>query len=107
MDDLDHEQSSQDLNMIAQRRRNNHLATVWTHSPRVNYSRITPEAGMVMKTAFGMISPLRKDVGKSFRPPRSRDNGGGGYKLFRRFLIGCLGFLRRGAYIGDGERSAD
>ena len=55
--------------MITQRRRNNHLATVWTHSPRVNYSRIIPEDGMVMKKASGMISPLRQGAGKSFRSP--------------------------------------
>src|SRR3954462_7103105 len=67
MDDLDHERSSQDLNMIAQRRRNNRLATVWTHSPRVNYSRIIPKAGMVMDKASGMISPLWQGAGKSFR----------------------------------------
>ena len=40
---------------------------VWTHSPRWNYSRIIPEAGMVMKKASGMISPLRQGAGKSFR----------------------------------------
>src|SRR3954468_11906716 len=57
IDDLDHELSSQDINMVAQRRRNNHLATTWTGSPRWNYSRIIPEAGMAMKKAFRMISP--------------------------------------------------
>jgi hypothetical protein len=30
------------------------------------YSRITPEAGMVMKKASGDDSPLRQDAGKSF-----------------------------------------
>src|SRR3954454_10783693 len=50
--DLDHERSSQDLYMIAQRRRYNHLATTWTRSPRWNYSRFIPE-----KKASGMISP--------------------------------------------------
>src|SRR3954466_12354851 len=98
IDYIDHERSSQDLNMIAQRRRNNHLATVWTHSPRVNYSCITPEAGMAMKKASRMISPLRKGAGKSFISPRSRDDGGGGYRLFRGDLIGYLGFLHRGAH---------
>src|SRR4051812_13568338 len=44
--DLDHERSSQDLYMKAQRRRYNHLATTWTHSPRWNYSRIMPERRM-------------------------------------------------------------
>ena len=100
IDDLDHERSSQDLNMIAQRRRTNHLATVWTHSPRKNYSRITPEAGMVMKKASGMISPLWQGAEKIFRSPQSRYGGGGGYRLFRGFLIGSLGFSSRGQYIG-------
>src|SRR3954465_6809857 len=89
--------------MIAQRRRNNHLATVWTYSPRVNYSRIILEAGMVMKKASGMISPLRQGAGKSFRPPRSRDDGGG-YGLFRGDLIGCLGILPRDDFIGKEAR---
>jgi hypothetical protein len=34
----------------------------------MNYSRITPEAGMAMKKASGDDSPLRKGAGKSFRP---------------------------------------
>src|SRR3954467_12793929 len=93
--------------MIAQRRRNNHLATVWTHSPRWNYSRIIPEAGMVMKKASGMISPLWQGAGKSFRSPRSRDNGGD-YGLFHGDLIGYLGFWYRGLLIGEGgDRGCD
>jgi hypothetical protein len=32
----------------------------------INYSRITLEAGMVMKKAFGDDSPLRQGAGKSF-----------------------------------------
>jgi hypothetical protein len=32
----------------------------------MNYSRITPEAGMVMKKASGDDSPLQKGVAKSF-----------------------------------------
>ena len=55
--------------MIAQRRRNNHLATVWSHSPSVNYSHIIPEAGMVLKKASGVISPLWQGAGKSLRSP--------------------------------------
>ena len=87
--------------MIAQRRINNHLDTIWTHSPRVNYSRIIPKAGMVMKKASGMNSPIRQGVRKSFRFPQSRDGDGGGYRLFRGFLIPVLrvfvlgGFYRR------------
>jgi hypothetical protein len=33
----------------------------------MNYSRITPGAGMAMKKAFGDDSPLRQGAGKSFR----------------------------------------
>jgi hypothetical protein len=33
----------------------------------MNYSRITPEAGMVTKKASGDDSPLRQGAGKSFR----------------------------------------
>jgi hypothetical protein len=32
----------------------------------VNYSRITPEAGMAMKKAYGDDSPLRRGAEKSF-----------------------------------------
>jgi hypothetical protein len=32
----------------------------------VDYSRITPDAGMVMKKAAGDDSPLRQGAGKSF-----------------------------------------
>src|SRR4051812_10555593 len=92
--------------MIAQRRKNNHLASVWTHSPWVNYSCIIPEAGMVMKKASGMISPLRQRDGKSFRSPRSRNDGGGRYGLFHGDLIGCLGFLHRGDFVGKEARQA-
>jgi hypothetical protein len=34
---------------------------------KVDYSRITPEAGMVMKKASADDSPLRQGVGKSFQ----------------------------------------
>jgi hypothetical protein len=33
---------------------------------KVDYSRITPKAGMVMKKASGDDSPLRQGAGKSF-----------------------------------------
>jgi hypothetical protein len=32
----------------------------------MNYSRITPKAGMMMKKASGDDSPLRQGAGKSF-----------------------------------------
>ena len=46
--------------MKAQRRRYNHLATTWTHSPRWNY--FIPEVGMMKKKASRMISPLREGI---------------------------------------------
>ena len=49
--------SSQDLDMEAQIGGDNHLATVWTHSPEMNYSHITAEATMVVKMASGDESP--------------------------------------------------
>src|SRR3954468_6252020 len=96
--DLDHERSSQDLYMKAERRRYNHLATTWTHSLRWNYSRIIPE-----RRPPG-LSPLRQGAEKNLRSPRSRDDGGGGYRWFRGFLIGYSGFLHRGLLIGEGVR---
>jgi hypothetical protein len=39
---------------------------LWTHGLGVDYSRITPEAGMAMKKAFGDDFPLRKGAGKGF-----------------------------------------
>ena len=101
---LDHERSSQDLSMKAQRRRYNHLATTWTRSPRWNYSRFIPEASMMKKKASGMISPpagYRKELQI---PPRSRDDGGGGYRQFRGIPIGYLGFRHRGLLIGEEAR---
>src|SRR3954469_4173741 len=80
------------------RRRYNHIATTWTHSPRWNYSRIIPE-----KKASGMISPSA-GCREELQIPRSRDNGGAGYRRFHRNLIGSLGFRHRGLLIGEGGR---
>ena len=63
--------SSQDLDMEAQIGGDNHLATVRTHSPEMNYSHITAEATMVVKMASGdgTTSPAgRWDLLQS--PPR-------------------------------------
>jgi len=54
---------------------------------------------MVMKKASRVISPLRQGVGKSFRSPRSRDDGGSGYTRFRGILIGYLGVRHRAVFI--------
>jgi hypothetical protein len=58
-DDLDHDRQLTRSNMEAQIGEDNHLATAMDHSPKVNYSRITQEAGMAMKKASGDDYPLR------------------------------------------------
>src|SRR4051812_35965637 len=98
--DLDHERSSQDLYMKAQRRIYNHLATTWTHSPMWNYSRFMPEASMMKKKASGMISPPAGCL-EELQIPQSRDDGGSGYRRFRGISIGSLGFRHRGIIIGE------
>src|SRR3954471_4323808 len=89
--------------MEAQRRRYNHIATTWTRSPRWNYSHFIPEAGMMKKKASGMISPPA-GCREELQIPRSRDDGGGGYRLFRGRLIRYLGFWCWGLFIGEEVR---
>ena len=62
----------------------------------VNYSHITPEAGMVMKKASGADSPLWQGAGKSFGSPQARDDDGGGYGLLSGIFARYLGFSHRG-----------
>src|SRR3954468_10280343 len=82
------------------RRIYNHLATTWTRSPRWNYSRFIPEAGMMKKKASEMISPPL-GCQEELHIPRSRDDGGGGYRRFRGILIRYLGFRHQGLLIGE------
>src|SRR3954463_8648066 len=89
--------------MKAKRRRYNHLASTWTRSPRWNYSLFIPEAGMMKKKASGMISPPT-GCREELQIPRSRDDGGVGYRWFRGILIGYLGFRHRGLLIGEEAR---
>src|SRR5215216_2003265 len=71
----------------------------------MNYSHITPEACMVMKKASRVNSLSGRVPGRASDPSRSRDGDDGGYRLFRGFLIGYLGFLSRGHLIvGRGGR---
>jgi hypothetical protein len=58
--------SSQDLDMRSMEEKTTIYLLQWTHGPVVDYSRITPEVGMVMKKASDDDSPLRQGVGKSF-----------------------------------------
>src|SRR4051812_25140925 len=92
--------------MVAQRRRYNHLGTTWTRSPRWNYSLFIPKAGMMKNKASEMISPL---VGcrEELQIPRSRYDGGGGYRLFHGRIIGYLGFWYRGVFIGEKARQGE
>ena len=84
--------SSQDLNMMAQIGEENHLATAMDRSPRVNYSRITPEAGMVMKSPPVMIPLSGRVPGRASEPSRTRVADGGGCGTFRGWRLGYLGF---------------
>src|SRR3954469_15569552 len=48
-----------------------------------------------------MISPPA-GCREELQIPRSRDDGGSGYRRFHGDLIGCLGFRHRGLLIGEG-----
>ena len=63
----------------------------------MNYSRITPEVGMVMKIPPVMI-PLS---GRASEPSRTRVDDGGGYGTFHGWRLGYLGFSRGKQYIGE------
>ena len=68
----------------------------------VNYSHITLEAGMVMKKASGVDSPLRQSAGKSSDLPETM---AAVYGLLSGYPSLYLGFSRRGDYIGEGGES--
>jgi hypothetical protein len=65
-DDLDHDRQLTGSRHEAHGGEDNHLATAMDPWSKVDYSRITPEAGMVMKKASGDDSPLRQGARKSF-----------------------------------------
>jgi hypothetical protein len=60
----------------------------------MNYSRITPEAGMVMKRPPVMISLSGRVPGTASEPSRTRVDDDGGYGTFRGWRFGPLGFSR-------------
>ena len=73
----------------------------------MNYSHITPEAGMVMKMASGDNSPLRQRVGKSSRTPRDGFDDGGGVSVLCGNWLSVLGIFRFREYMGERARSVE
>ena len=73
----------------------------------VNYSHITPEAGMVMKMASGDNSPLLQSAGKSSRTPRDGFDDGGGVGVLCGNWLSVLGIFRFGEYMGERARLLD
>ena len=73
----------------------------------MNYSHITPEAGMVMNMASGDNSPLRQSAGKSSRTPRDWFDDGGGVGVFCGICLSVLGIFRFGEYMGERARSVE
>jgi hypothetical protein len=65
-DDLDHDRQLTRSRHKVHGGEDNYLATAMDPWSKVNYSRITPEAGMVMRKASGDDSPLRQGAEKSF-----------------------------------------
>jgi hypothetical protein len=64
--DLDHDRQLTRSKHEAHGGEDNHLATAMDPWSKVDYSHITPEAGMMMKKASGGDSPLQQGAGKSF-----------------------------------------
>ena len=58
----------------------------------MNYSRITSEAGMVMKNASGVISLSGMVPRRASEPSRTRVDDDGGVGAFREIVLGYLGF---------------
>ena len=58
----------------------------------MNYSRITSEAGMVMKNASGVISLSGRVPGRASEPSQTRVDDDGGVGAFRGIVLGYLGF---------------
>ena len=62
----------------------------------MNYSRITSEAGMVMKNASGVISLSGRVPGRASEPSRTKVDDDGGVGAFCGIVLGYLGFSRGG-----------
>ena len=62
----------------------------------MNYSRITSEAGMVMKNASGVISLAGRVLRRASEPSRTRVDDDGSVETFRQIVLGYLGFSHGG-----------
>ena len=62
----------------------------------MNYSRITSEAGMVMKNASGVISLSGRVPGRASEPSRTRVDDDGGVGTFHGIVLGYLRFSSDG-----------
>ena len=73
----------------------------------MNYSRITPEAGMVMKSPPVMIPLSGRVLERASEPSQTRVDDDGGYGTFRGWRLGYLGFSGRRHYIGERAASGN
>ena len=73
----------------------------------MNYSRITPKEGMVMKRPPVMIPLSGRVPGRSSEPSRTRVADGGGCGTFCGLRLGCLGFSRERQFIVEGAMSVE
>src|SRR5215204_4622915 len=81
--------SSQDPTMKHNKERTTIKLLLWTHGPGVNYSLITPEAIMAMKSPPGDESPLRQGAGGDLlNPPRWDSRRRRLWKVFRIVALG-------------------
>jgi hypothetical protein len=83
----------------------NQLATAMDPYSKVDYSLIAPEASMAMKKISGGDSPLRQGAGKSFWTLPISGRRWQRITMYSRKVIRCLGFSRRGVFIGKGATS--
>jgi hypothetical protein len=60
---------------------------------------------MAMKKTSGGDSLSGRVPGRASRPSQSQVDDGGGSRYVSRKVIGCLGFSRRGVFIGEGAAS--
>jgi hypothetical protein len=98
--------SSQDLNMVAQNRRRQ--PSSYCYGPIVQ--RWTTHASLRRRAWWWgrppvMIPLSGKVPGRALEPSRTRVDDGSGYKTFRGWRLGCLGFSRGCEFIGGRARS--